>query len=175
MDYAAVLYLDKETEAYFSGIITAIAESGAGSYMTDNNAVPHITVADFHTDNIGIITDKIDNNIASFAAGGVIWASLGAFVPRVLFAAPVMNEYLLNTCINANRLIKPFAPHCGYGQYLPYQWVPHTTLASRLDGGSLRKAFDVAARLFTARKGKCVKLSLIQCSPVKEIRSWDLQ
>jgi len=73
-----------------------------------------------------------------------------------------------------NQIIKPLAPHCGFGQYLPFQWVPHTTLASRLDSDSLKRAFDVAMQKFTAIKGKCISLSLIQCSPVKELKTWDI-
>jgi len=174
MDYAVVLYLDKETESYFNDIIASIADSGASNYMLDNKTIPHITIADFHTDMVDIVVNELDNNISDFKVGDVIWVSLGTFVPRVLFAAPVMNEYLHSMCVHANRLIRPFAPYCGYGQYLPFQWVPHTTLASRLDSDSLSKAFEVALQKFTAVKGKCIKISLIQCSPIKEIKTWDL-
>jgi len=174
MDYAAILCFDEETEFYFSNIVTAIAQSGASSYMLDAKTPPHITIADFHTDEIDNVVSEINRNISDFAAGSVAWVSLGAFAPRVLFAAPVMNEYLLNACTNINRLIKPLAPHCGFGQYLPFQWVPHTTLASRLDNDSLSKAFDVAAKEFSAVRGKCTKLMIVQCSPYKEVKSWSL-
>jgi len=174
MEYAMILCFDKDTESYFKNIITAIAESGASSYMSGAKYPPHITIADFQTDEINKIATEIDKNIANFSAGDVAWASLGSFAPRVLFAAPVMNEYLLNACTKINRLIKPLAPHCGGGHYLPFQWVPHTTLASRLDNDSLHKAFGVAIKNFSAVKGKCVKLMLIQCNQYEEIKSWDL-
>jgi len=174
MDYAVVLYLDHETESYFNNIIQSIANNGVSSYMIKKEIIPHITIADFHTEKIDSIVTVLENNISDFMVGDVIWASLGSFVPHVLYAAPVMNEYLLNACININRLIKPLAPHCGYGQYLPFQWVPHTTLASRLDNDSLSDAFNLAIQKFSAVKGKCIKLSLIQCSPVKEIKAWNL-
>jgi len=174
MDYAVVLYFDKETESYFHDIIASIAHSGVSSYMIDHQIIPHITIADFHTEKIDDIMDVLENNISDFKQGDVIWASLGSFVPRVLFAAPVMNEYLLNSCTRVNSLIKPLAPHCGNGQYLPFQWVPHTTLASRLNGDSLNTAFGVALQKFTAIKGICNKISLIQCNPVKEIKTWSL-
>ena len=175
MDYAVVLYFDKATESYFRDIITAIANSGASNYMIDNQAIPHITIADFHTLKIEDVTTAFEDNIYEFMSGNVVWASLGSFAPRVLFAAPVMNEYLLNACINANRIIKPHVPHGGgIGQYLPFQWVPHTTLASRLDRDSLSKAFDVALQHFSPVRGKCEKLSIVQCSPVLEIKTWEL-
>ena len=174
MDYAVVLYFDKETETYFHDIIVSIAESGASNYMIDNKVIPHITIADFHTENIDNVINALEKGISDFKQGDVIWASLSSFVPRVLFAAPVMNEYLLNACVAINRIIKPLAPHCGNGQYLPFQWVPHTTLASRLDSESLSMAFNIASQRFSAIKGQCNKISLIQCSPVQEIKTWDL-
>jgi len=174
MDYAIILYFDEETESYFSNIIASIAESGASSYMVEAKVLPHITIADFHTENIDSIVSVLENNISDFSADDIIWASLGSFAPRVLFAAPVMNEYLQNANANINRLLKPLAAHCGYGQYLPFQWVPHTTLASHLDADSLNKAFNVAVQEFSTKKGKCNRLSLLQCNPVKEIRTWNL-
>ena len=174
MDYAVVLYFDKETESYFRDIIVSIAESEVSNYMIDSNVIPHITIADFHTENIDNVIDALEKSIYDFKLGDVIWASLSSFVPHVLFAAPVMNEYLLDTCVTINRIIKPLAPHCGNGQYLPFQWVPHTTLASRLDSKSLSMAFNIALQRFSAIKGKCNRISLLQCSPVQEIKTWDL-
>ena len=174
MDYAVVLYFDKETESYFRDVIVSIAESGVGNYMIENKVIPHITIADFHTENIDNIKNALEKCSSDFKPGDVIWASLGSFVPHVLFAAPVMNEYLLNSCVTINRIIKPLASHCGNGQYLPFQWVPHTTLASRLDSESLSMAFKIALQRFSATKGKCCKISLLQCSPVQEIKTWDL-
>ena len=174
MDYAIVLYFDEETEAYFTDIIASIAHSGASNYMIDSKVIPHITIADFHTEKLDSVVSALDNNISDFKSGDVIWASLGSFVPRALFAAPVMNGFLYNSCTHINKIIKPLAPHCGYGHYLPSQWVPHTTLASRLDSDGLSKAFDVALQKFSVVKGKCIKVALIQCSPVKEIKTWNL-
>ena len=176
MDYAVLLQFDKKTETYFNDIITSIADSGASIYMIQNKTIPHITIADFHTENIDCVISQLENNISNFKAGDVVWASLGSFAPRVLFAAPVMNEFLLDTCVNINRLIKPLAPHCGNGHYLPFQWVPHTTLASALDSDSLKKAFEVALQKFSPIKGRCNRISLIQCNPpcFEEIKAWDL-
>ena len=172
MDYAVVLYFDEETELYFNRISSAIEGSDISNYKP--KVFPHITIADFHTEKISTIISAIEHNISIFEAGDVTWASLGSFVPSVLFAAPVFNEYLLNSCTSINNLIKPFAPHCGYGHYLPFQWVPHTTLASRLDSDSLRNAFNAASQIFTTTTGKCTKLSIVQCSPIKEIKTWHL-
>ncbi|KAI4453035.1 l-threonine aldolase-related [Holotrichia oblita] len=177
MDYAIMLCFDQNTEAHFKNIIASISDSGASSYMVDAKIPPHITIATFDTERIQTIVGELDNNVSNFKIGNVIWASVGAFVPNTLFAAPVMNEYLLNTCTNINNIIKPFSTYGDMGrQYMPYNWVPHTTLAVKLDNNGLKKAFDIALQKFTHVMGKCNRLLLVEwkCNPYKIIKTWDL-
>jgi len=178
MDCAIVLRFDKDTEASFNNIIASIAASGVSSCMVDAKIPPHITVAGFSTDNANAIIEELDAHIACFMAGNIVWPSLGAFVPRVLFAAPVLNEYLLNACIDANRLIAPFSSIGDNGFYLPYQWVPHTTLATHLDNDGLKKAFELASRQFSFISGKSNRLVLVDCDAsstlYSEIKTWEV-
>jgi len=178
MDCAIILCFDKDTESRFKKIIEAIAAGGAGSCMTDAKIPPHITIAGFSTENAEAIIEQLDAHSSCFRAGNIVWPSLGAFVPRVLFAAPVLNEYLLKACIDANRLIAPFSIVGDNGFYLPYNWVPHTTLATHLDHDGLKRAFDVAARQFSFISGRSDRLVLVDCSPsnavFKEIKTWEV-
>ncbi|MCL2014968.1 MAG: 2'-5' RNA ligase family protein [Defluviitaleaceae bacterium] len=173
LEYVFVLSFDEKTENYFNDIVDFIAKSGASSYMVDAKIQPHITIADFHTDNIATIINELENNICNFRAGFVRWGSIGSFVPQVLFAAPIVNEYLLNTCSKMNGFLKPLASHFGE-HYLPLQWVPHTTLATRLDNDSLSKAFASVVQKFSPIEGECVRLELVQCNPYVEIKAWQL-
>ena len=175
MDYAIIMCFDEDTEAYFNDIIRAISESGASAYMTDVKIPPHITVAYFRADKIEPIINELDEKISAFKEGEIKWVSLGAFVPNVLFAAPVMSEYLLNACAEMNRLIEPFSTPGDDGNYLPYNWVPHTSLAVRLDKEGLNKAFDMASQKFTPIKGKSRRLLLAECNPYREIKAWSLK
>ena len=174
MDYAITLYFDKTTEDYFSNIITAIAHSGVSNYMVDTKISPHITISFFSTEQIERIKNTLDDNLSVFTAGDINWASLGAFVPQVLFAAPILNEYLLKACITANRITKPFAGSGDSGHYLPYQWIPHTTLAVKLNHSGLKTAFDIASQQFTPFRGRSERLALVECNPYNEIKIWRL-
>jgi hypothetical protein len=89
-------------------------------------------IAFFQTEQIGQIIETINDNIRGIPAGEIVWASLGAFVPQCIFAAPVMTEYLQNACVNANRLVAPFSRQGDGGHYLPGQWVPHAALSVKL-------------------------------------------
>ena len=163
MDCAILLRFDRDTEASFNNIIEAIAAGGVGSYMVDAGIPPHITIAGFSTDQVEAIIEALDAHSPCFRAGNIVWPSLGAFVPRVLFAAPVLDEYLLNACIDANRLIKPFSTIGDNGFYQPYHWVPHTTLATHLDHDGLKKAFELASQQFTFINGRSIQLVLVDC------------
>lgn len=172
-----MLCFDQNTESHFSNIIASIADNGASSYMVDAKIPPHISIATFDTEKIEAIVSELDENISNFKIGIVIWVSLGTFVPNTLFAAPVMNEYLLNACININNIIKPFSTFGDMGHlYVPYNWVPHTTLAVKLNNDGLKRAFDIALQIFTPVKGKCEKLILVEwkSNPYKVIKTWNL-
>ena len=174
IDYAIILCFDSDTESKFNRIIESIAGRGISSYMTDIKIPPHITLSCFRTENIETIVNKLDGCVPGFKPGNITWASLGAFVPNVLFAAPVLNEQLLNACININRLIKPFSTAGDNGHYLPYQWVPHTALAVKLSNGELKKAFDIVAEQFVPINGKSNRILIAECNPFKAIKIWNL-
>ena len=172
MDYAVVLYFDAVTEERFFEIIKAIAESQGESYMLDKKIPPHITISFFRTEKIDEIISLLDKHYLDFTTGNIYWATLGTFIPEVLFAAPVLNEYLLNACISAKQLIGNFVDFNAF--YLPYQWVPHTTLATKLNQIELNKAFDIATRKFTAFGGNSDRIVLAECNPYKEVKIWNL-
>lgn len=176
MDYAFILCFDEKTELSFNTLIELIAESGVSQYMVDAKIPPHISLDCFSTDNIQPIVNALDEHIACFTAGGIVWPSLGMFVPNVLFAAPVLNEYLLNACININRLVQPLSTVGEKGFYLPYQWVPHTTLALQLDNDGLQKAIAIVSKQFSFITGRTNRLKLVayKFKPYKEIKTWDL-
>jgi 2'-5' RNA ligase len=172
MDYAVVLYFDDATEERFNKIIKAVSESQEESYMLDKKIPPHITISFFRTEKIDEIVGILNQRHLDFTMGNIYWATLGAFIPEVLFAAPVLSDYLLNACISANLLFKDFADFNVF--YLPYQWVPHTTLATKLSQIELNKAFEIATKNFTAFGGKSSKIVLVECNPYREIKTWDL-
>ncbi|MCL2059739.1 MAG: hypothetical protein FWH01_11915 [Oscillospiraceae bacterium] len=171
-----MLCFDKETESKFKKIFEFIAESGVSRYMIETETPPHISITCFSTDNIELILNRLNEQLSSFKTGNIVWPSLGMFVPHTLFAAPVLNEYLLNACININRLIEPYSTVGENGFYLPYNWIPHTTLAHKLKDGELQKAIDIALKHFSFIAGKSIRLKLVayKSIPYEEIGSWDL-
>jgi len=174
MEYAITLNFDAKTETAFNKLVEKLTEAQPQNYALEHNIPPHVTIAFFCTEHIDKVAEKLDANIALFSTGTVTWASLGSFVPKVLFAAPVLDDYLRNACVTANRLVQNISEVGDEGHYLPNQWVPHTALLYRASQDELTKAFDIAARHFTPINGTSNRLILAQCSPYKELKTWAL-
>ena len=174
MTYAVGLYLDQSSSEKLNYITRHIAQSGANSYMLEHKIPPHITLACVCSAQPQPLIDLLDENIADFRAGDVFWASLGVFVPAAVFAAPVVNEYLLDGNDRVHRLLAPVSTPGENGYYLPFQWVPHTALAVKLTCDELRPALAAAADAFAAFGGRAERLFLAQCEPYMELKTWAL-
>jgi hypothetical protein len=71
-----------------------------------------------------------------------------------------------------------FSEHAGriWKNYLPSMWVPHCTLAFRLNTDQLRRAFDIAAGTPLPISGKIVRIGLLSGigGPEKELVSYEM-
>ena len=175
MEYAIVLYFDSSTEKAFNIIINDLFYKEIGGCQPEERLPPHLTVACFTTDSVETVLDELDKNILRITSGQIVWASLGAFVPKVLFASPVMSEYLININQDVHNIIEPYSVAGANGHYTPGRWVPHTTLLNHLDKEMLVSAFEAAAQQFSFISGRSSKLIVAECNPLKVIRTWDLQ
>lgn len=174
MEYAVVLYFDLETEKKLQALINLIADKGAGSYMKEHGIPPHLTLSFFEKETPVGLEDIISACAQEINIGDIAFASIGAFNPSVLFLAPVMSKYLLNSCALVNERLRLTASALS-GQYLPGGWVPHVTLATQLGGAQLCRAFEIAQSEFCAFRGRATRIVLAQCNPYREIRVWELR
>ena len=173
MEYSLSLSFDKETETRFNDIITRLACSTVNHFMVDNKIPPHVTIAMFNTSEISKAEHAVHSHIQEFAQCELTWASIGTFVPQVLFAAPVVNQQLINACATANSVLEPVADSMN-AYYQVNSWVPHTTLATKLTMEELTCAFEAASRMFTPLRGCANRLVLVECNPYRELHVWQL-
>ena len=172
MDYAIILYFDDETEVKFNGLIEQLA-CKSNNYMIDNKIPPHITISMFSTSEISKAEHVISSHIHELKKCEIVWASIGTFIPQVLFAAPVMNQQLIDVYETTNRLLEPVSD----SQNRFYQfnsWVPHTTLATKMTIEELHCAFEAVSHKFTPLSGCANRIALVECNPYKELHVWQL-
>lgn len=115
----------------------------------------------------------IDDKVKTLGTGRIIWPALGAFPTSVLYAAPVLNEYLLKVCSELNSLFDSKVKLGDY--YRPYHWMPHTTLATKLTPEQFNQAFIAVSRKFTPMIGSVTALSLAVCERFEELKTWELE
>ena len=175
MNYSVVFYFDDETDKKITSLVHLIVDNGVNDYLMSNKVPPHITIADFECEDISAVINSLEGYKEKIRQDFVYWASIGLFNPSVLFLAPIVNQFLLKSCEMVNNLIKVVPKAENNSNYIPYQWVPHTTIASKLSSQELETAFLVANDNFKAFGGYVTKLALIHNKPRTDIRVWNLQ
>lgn len=175
MNYSVVFYFDDETDNKIKSLTRLIVNNGVNDYLISNKVPPHITIADFECEEIKAVINSLEVYKEKIRQDHVYWASIGLFNPSILFVAPIVDQFLLRSCKIVNNLIKSLPTTGINSNYIPYKWVPHTTIAAKLSPQELEKAFLVASDNFKAFGGYVTKLALIQNKPRTDIKIWNLQ
>ena len=58
--------------------------------------------------------------------------------------------------------------------YMPFQWLPHTTIAKKLSKEQMQTAFEVLQNSFGVFEGKVVRIGLAKPNPHRDIATWVL-
>lgn len=173
--YLVSLYFDDKSSNKIQRFIDKVALKSSNNYMIDGHVPPHITIASFQTNDENKVIELLNNNIKNIKEGRITWGSIGVFKSSVLFLAPVLNEYLHNLSININETISEIQDITISKYYLPFQWMPHTTIAKKLTREELVLSFQELEKNFTIFSGKVTKIALSKTNPYKDIIVWNLR
>ena len=174
MNYAVIVCFDEKCESQIMKFTTALVENGINRYLIDNEIPPHVTIAAFSSDNSEVAKSIISKNINRFKSGRVVWCSIGAFNPNVLFITPLMNQYLYELNYECNSLFEENAQFELSSNYAPFSWVPHTTVAIDLNSEELNRSFSILQQEFKPFAGVSQKILLVQSKPFNIIAEWNL-
>jgi hypothetical protein len=175
MEYALVLYFDEDSENYINGIIKNISKDTQNDYMIINNIPPHLTLTLFKYNNgINYIIKIIENNLQIFSKEKINISSIGLFNPSVIFLSPVLNKKIIEMNIVINETLNK---ELGIksDMYTFGEWVPHISLAVKLNNEQLNISLNTAIKYFKPFTCKINKITLAECNPYKEIKIWDIE
>ncbi len=172
--YLVSLYFDNKSESKIQGIINKVAEKSGNNFMIDNNVPPHITIAAFQSNKEEKIIELLDKIIKNSCEGLITWASIGSFKSSVIFLAPILNEYLHNLSVNIYEDLSSVEDIDISKFYLPFQWMPHTTIAKKLTNEELILGFQELNDNFTIFSGRITKIALSKTNPLEDIIVWNL-
>ncbi len=176
MDYAITLYMNNEKTAMVKGLINEIAPICGSGYCLQ--IVPHITIAALVADDEDAVRSAAEKLSKNLKKGEVKIGSIGAFVPFVLYLAPVADSYLTEACRMANEVMLNVAEAGNKGRYTPDHWAPHMAVAQKTDREGLCRGFDALTSLFSPFAGEIDRMALIkweQDHPYQELAVYDLQ
>ncbi|MDR0524722.1 MAG: 2'-5' RNA ligase family protein [Spirochaetaceae bacterium] len=174
MEYAIVLYFNEDEDQYMTNIIKNIADESNNGYMTENHIPPHLTLALFNSEiNEKEIIETLDKTTNEYTKENIKISSIGIFNPAVIYLSPILNGRLIEINIRTNNILKQI--NINNNTYLFNQWVPHISLAVKLNIEQLKKALNVTIKRFKPFDCKINSLALVKCNPYKEIKIWKIK
>lgn len=171
--YLISAYFDENTTKYLTRLINTIAQKCGNTYMLDNNVPPHMTVSSFEIREPYNLTEDF-YKLKNIGAGSINIISIGTFFPYVLYAAPVLNEYLQSLAEITYEVLSSRNDVTINKCYKPYQWFPHITLGKKLSKAEMQTAFEAMQLHFAPVAGKIVRLGLSDTNPHRDIASVEL-
>lgn len=176
MDYAIVLYMNDEKTAMVRRMICELAPICGSDYCLD--IMPHITISAFIADDEEAIKAEAKKLSEKLKRGEIKAVSIGVFNPFVLFLAPVVDAYLIESSQAANDMMLKISEIGNQGRYMPYNWVPHMAVAMKMDKEGLYRGFNKLSELFTPFCAEIDKMALIkweQDNPYQELAVYNLK
>ena len=170
--YLISAYFDENTNKILKHLQQRIADKTGNDFMIRNNVMPHLTISAIEEK---VCRGKLQPLEEKSVANNTInIVSVGQLFPRVIYAAPVLNEYMMKLSIS---IYNEFAtiPETNISKfYQPYSWMPHITLGKCLDKEQMRQAFAVLQDLFMPIDGWIAKIGLSTVNPYREVLSVEL-
>lgn len=173
--YLISIYFDEMTEKRISSYMKQIGKATGNTVMLDGNVPPHITVAAFQTESESVAREIFLRGAENLKSGSVQWVSVGTFLPNVIYIAPILNEYLHELSETYNKEITNMQKVTADRKYVPYSWLPHSTLAKRLSKEQLAVAFGVMQNQFGPFGGKVTKIGLAKTNPYTDLEVINLK
>lgn len=180
--YLISAYFDENTNKILKHLQQRIVDKTGNDFMIRNNVMPHLTISAIEARNVDVLIPAFEKvcrkKLQPLEEKGVMnvnnainIVSVGQLFPRVIYAAPVLNEYMINLSIS---IYNEFAtiPETNISKfYQPYSWMPHITLGKCLDKEQMRQAFAVLQDLFMPIDGQITKIGLSTVNPYREVMS----
>ncbi len=173
--YLISIYFDKKSSDTISRYIAKVAETTGNTFMTDNYVPPHITVTAFEARNDEAAIKVFEQAVNNFNKAPIQYVSVGVFLPYVLYITPVLNEYLHNMCSAICEKIEEQDDIILNRNYKPFSYMPHTTIAKKLDSEQMRMAFEIMQKNFIPFEAYVERIGLAKPNPHRDIVMWELE
>lgn len=173
--YLVSIYFDEKTNKTIQTLIDKVAGKTGNDFMIEGKVSPHITVSAFETKHEEEVLRRMQTITEDLRQAQLRWVSVGTFLPNVIYLAPVLNEYLQNMTQTIYGTIEDVDETKMNPFYLPFQWMPHTTIGKLLTKEQMRDAFEVLQEQFVPFEGIVTKIGLAKTNPYTELALYELK
>ena len=172
--YLISIYFDENTEKKIKSLMRHVAKATGNTFMLDHKVPPHITVAAVETRQEQELISCVEEMVGRLEAGDITWVSIGTFSSKVLYAQPVLNEYLHNLSVTLSNELEQLEETILSPYYKPFSWLPHCTIAKQLTPEQMQQAFVILQREFVAMDGRVVRIGIAKTNPHRDIKVWEI-
>lgn len=170
--YLISIYFDEKTNQKIQRYINLLAEKTGNDFMIEGQVPPHITVSAFETQREKQAIEALEQMAKRLEQGNITWASVGQFLPYVIFLQPVLNKYLhkMSKVVWEELTVVDDIKVSSF--YRPFQWLPHATIGKTLSKEEMQVAFEVLQNHFGVFEGTVVRIGLAKTNPHRDIKTF---
>ncbi len=164
--YALVGHFNKETADNITRLWKKLKEENLSDYgFIYEDRKPHITLLDLEAENemdiLGVLY-KVDTNAVDISLGDINKFKEGKTMYYDINKSDILSKFQSDLY----ELFKMYVPSNSF--YLPSKWIPHTTIASRLDSACIEACITKASNL---EFNDCIlnELSILKVNSATEV------
>lgn len=172
--YLISIYFDEQTQKQLQAHIDRVAKVTGNTFMSDNLVPPHITVGALETKCEDKLLASVDALAKELETGVIKFVSIGIFSSQVIYAQPVLNEYLHRISVDLTQELGLMEDTICSPYYQPFSWLPHCTIAKQLSKKQQVQAFEILQNSFVPIEGKVVRIGVAKTNPHRDIKMWEI-
>ena len=173
--YLISIYFDEKTTRKMQRYIDLVAEKTGNRFMLEGQVPPHLTVSAFETQNEDEALQALERIAKRLWSGSLTWASVGTFLPYVIFLQPVLNAYLYGISEAVYEELSSISDVKMNAFYQPFGWLPHVTIGKTLTKEQMQSAFAILQENFGVFESTTTKIGLARTNPHRDIRVYALK
>lgn len=172
--YLISIYFDESTEKKLKSCMKKVAKATGNTFMLDNHVPPHITVAAVETKQEDVLISKMEELTERLVCGEIKFVSIGSFASKVIYAQPVLNEYLHTMSVVLSKELAQIDETILSPYYQPFSWLVHCTIGKQLTKQQLQQAFEVMTDEFVPMDAKVTRIGVAKTNPHRDIKVWEI-
>lgn len=172
--YLISVYFDEKTNRILQRYMDQIAEKTGNTFMTCHHVPPHMTISAIEARNVEVLLAPFSKLQGTIEKGVIQFVSVGQLFPYVLYATPVLNDYLQGLSHQIYQSIKDIPETSISKYYQPMSWLPHVTLGKTLTKEQMQIAFAVMQDSFQPFEATVTEIGLAKVNPHEDIIRFEL-